>query len=157
MTAGLPESRLGVPFERYLTAMYRAGARGSFDSLALHPYAADAEGTLAAVARARRLERRFGDDAALRVTELGWASGGPASRFTVGAARQARLIGRVVPALAAARSLGLRGFVYFGWRDAPPYRGGRDFWGLHTGLLSLRGDHKPAYASFRSAVREIRR
>ena len=91
------------------------------------------------------------------MTELGWASGGPPSRFTVGAAGQARLIGRVIPALAAARALGLRGFVYFGWRDAPPYAGGHDFWGLHTGLLSLEGARKPAFASFRTAVRAIGR
>src|SRR3712207_6906279 len=28
--------------------------------------------------------------------------------------------------------LGLRGFVYYNWRDSEPFEGGFDFFGLHT-------------------------
>src|SRR5205823_5737529 len=38
VTAGLPQSKLGVSFETYLKAMYRAGAQGAFDVLAINAY-----------------------------------------------------------------------------------------------------------------------
>ena len=90
------------------------------------------------------------------ITELGWASDGPPSEFTVGGAGQATHVEDALRALAGARArLGLRGVIYFGWRDGLPYEGGRDFWGLHTGLLDLRGRPKPALASFEAAVRGL--
>ena len=51
-----------------------------------------------------------------------------------------------------ASSLRLRGVVYFGWRDAPPYAGGVDFWGLHTGLLARNGTGKPALSAYYQAA-----
>ena len=65
----------------------------------------------------------------------------------------------VLPALAAGRGrLGLRGVVYFSWQDAPGvYEGGRDFFGLHTGLNYADGSPKPAYEAFVAAVRELSR
>jgi len=159
VAAGLPNSGIGVPFESYATAMYRAGARGAFDSLAVHPYAADAEGVLAAVGLARELTRRFGDGhVPIWLTELGWASGGPPSAFTVGADGQASRVERVLLELAAQRrSLGVRGVVYYDWQDGRPYAGGGDFFGLHTGLLALDGKRKPAYAAWVRTVRALRR
>jgi hypothetical protein len=154
VTAGIPESRLGIPFAKFVQGMYRAGARGTFDTLAIHPYAVDDRGTIAAVAAARRLmDRNLDVDAGIRVTELGWASAGPRSRFTAGLHGQADRIAGALRGLAEARGrLKLRGVVYFNWRDARPYRGGHDFWGLHTGLLTISGHRKPALAAFRAAV-----
>ena len=65
----------------------------------------------------------------------------------------------MLPALAAGRErLGLRGVVYFGWQDAPGvYEGGRDFFGLHTGLHYADGRPKEAYGAFVAAVRELSR
>lgn len=153
VTAGFPQSNQGVPFARYVADLYRAGAKGSFDTLALHPYSRNASGVVSAVAGARALIRRHGDDAGLRVTEFGWASGGPPSQFTVGARGQARRIRAALTQLSAQRArLGLRGAVYFNWRDLPPYPGGADFFGLHSGLLDIRGRDKPGYAAFRQAA-----
>ena len=36
VTAGMPQSRLGVPFRTFLERMYQAGAAGSFGILAVH-------------------------------------------------------------------------------------------------------------------------
>jgi hypothetical protein len=156
VSAGLPNTRIGVPFARYAEGLYRAGAASSFDVLAIHPYARDAAGVLAAVAQARELMNRHGDDSPIWVTEVGWASAGPPSDFTVGPRGQADRIRATLLELAAERTqLGLRGIVYFGLRDAPVYPGGKDFWGLHTGLLSRSGAVKPAFAAYRDSARRV--
>jgi hypothetical protein len=157
VTGGMPDSRLGIPFERYVRQLYAAGAKGAFDTLAIHPYAATDEGVVLAVRSARRLLTALGDpDVPIWVTEVGWASEGPASEVTVGAGAQATLIRRVFSRLAAqAEVLHVRGIVYFNWRDAAPYAGGKDFWGLHTGLLAIDGKPKPALAAYTAAARAL--
>jgi hypothetical protein len=91
------------------------------------------------------------------VTEIGWASGGPRSPFTVGERRQARLIEDMLVGLGRARKrLGLRGVVYFNWRDSSPFAGGREFFGLHTGLLRRDGSAKPALEAVARARRVLR-
>ena len=43
----------------------------------------------------------------------------------------------------------LRGVVYFGWRDGAPYAPQfSDFWGLHTGLLTIHGRPSPPSDAF---------
>jgi hypothetical protein len=47
--------------------------------------------------------------------------------------------------------------VYFSWRDGLPYAPHfKDLWGLHTGLLDLDGNPKPAFSAFKRAVRRLR-
>jgi hypothetical protein len=160
VTAGIPNSRLGIPFDDFVRGMYRAGGRGSFDTLAIHPYARDAAGVVEAVTSARRLMDENGDRRShIWVTELGWADSGPPSSFTVGAAGQARRIESALKALVALRSQErLNGVVYFGWRDGAPYAPTfKDFWGLHTGLLTLRGRPKPALRAFSDSLTTLRR
>jgi hypothetical protein len=154
VSAGLPESRLGMPFEQFVRELYAAGAADSLETFALHPYAANADAALRAVERTRELLDELDADAPIWVTELGWASGGPRSPFTVGERGQAARVSSVIGGLVdRRRELGVRGVVYFNWRDAPPYRGGQDFFGLHTGLLRRNGGPKPAFRAFRAAVR----
>src|SRR3954451_18625393 len=157
VTGGIPDSRLGIPFEEYVRRLYAAGAKGSFDTLAIHPYAATDAGVVLAVRDARRRLAAQGDaHLPIWVTELGWASGGPDSEVTVGEARQADLLERAFGDLAGqAGKLGVRGIVYFNWQDAKPYAGGKDFWGLHTGLLRRDGTPKPALAAYTHAVRAL--
>jgi hypothetical protein len=157
LSAGLPQSKLGVPFATYVRALYRAGARANFDVFALHPYGASARAVLGAVRRTRALMRRFGDNRKpVWITELGWASGGPASPFTFDPLSQAQVVATTIDALAVERrALRIAGFVYFGWKDGRPYPGRSDFWGLHTGLLEKDGVAKPSYAAFRDAVRRM--
>ena len=124
-SAGLPQTRIGVPFARYAEGLYRAGAQGSFDVLAIHPYARDAAGVLDAVAQARALIMdRHGDHSPIWVTEVGWASAGPAERLH-GRARAARRSACAPPCSRSpptARRLGLRAVVYFGLRDSARLR-----------------------------------
>jgi hypothetical protein len=159
VTGGLPESRLGIPFDRFLRGMYRAGAAPAFDVLAIHPYAQDDSGVLSAVEQARRIMDANGDRSPIWVTELGWASAGPPSPFTVGQRGQAARIVRTFTELADMRSkLRLRGVVYFGWRDGSPYPPQfKDFWGLHTGLLTVHETPKLALATFGQTVAKLRR
>jgi polysaccharide biosynthesis protein PslG len=146
VTAGLNESELGIKLVPFLDGMYRAGAKGTFDVLALHPYAPGSDLVRAQIGRAVRELRRNGDPARTLVTELGWATGGPPRRaLVVSEAGQSSLIRRTVTELARYRGrLRLDGVFYFNWRDVSAAPGTRDHWGLHTGLMREDGSPKPA-------------
>ena len=152
--AGLPESLGGTPVGRYLDGMYAAGARGTFDTLAIHPYARDAEGALDILRSARADLDRHGDaQKPIWATEFGWASGGPASLVTTTEASQAARVRDTIVLMQRARSaLRLRGFVVFRWADKALNAGQKDSWPLHTGLLRADGSAKPALDAFRYAV-----
>ena len=156
VSAGIPNSRLGVPFERYVEALLDAGAGRSFDTFAVHPYATDVEGVWEAVTAARRALKRHGSRAPIWLTELGWATGGPQSRFTVGAQGQASRLTQLFDEYRGqSERLGIRGLVYFNWKDSTPYAGGPDFWGLHTGLLDINGAEKPGFLAFERGVEKL--
>jgi hypothetical protein len=157
VTAGLNESELGIKLVPFLNGMYRAGAKGSFDVLALHPYAPASDLVVAQVNRAVRALRRNGDAARTLVTELGWATGSTSRRaLVVSEAGQAALIRRTVAELARYRGrLRLDGVFYFNWRDVSPPPGGGDHWGLHTGLLRENGSPKPAMRALTEITRAV--
>src|SRR3954467_9394241 len=141
VAAGLPNSNLGVPFLTYLNRMYRAGAKGLFDTLAIHPYSRDVRGLLRLAESARVVMNRWRDRSRLWITEFGWSTGGDASAFRVSARGQADRIAASLSALIAERhALRLRGFIFFKWRDsvAPPDLGS-DPWPMQTGLLDADG------------------
>lgn len=159
VSAGIPQSRLGMPFANFLKGMYAAGARTAFDTLAIHPYAENDAGVAAAVRSARQIMNDNGDRSApIWVTEVGWASAGPASQFTVGPRGQAQRIKSTLTTLVNIRAQEhLRGVVYFGWRDGAPYAPAfKDFWGLHTGLLTVHGTPKPALGTFADTLARLR-
>ena len=158
LPAAISQSNLGIPMLTYIQGMYSAGARGSFDSLAVNPYAPAADQVYELLLEVRRIAARNGDLATpIRVTELGWATAGPPSPFRVGYDGQAELIRRTWAALVRYRGiLGLRGLVYFSWRDIPPYLSPfQDYFGLHTGLLELDGRPKPGLGAFALTVRAM--
>ena len=156
VTAGLPDSTRGVPLREYVADMYAAGAAGTFDVLALNLFGRDPEGTIEGVRSVREVAAASGDNPAVWLTELGWATGGPPSAFLVSDARQAELLERTVLALARRReALRIRGVVYFNWRDSLPYAGGVDFFGLHTGLLHRGGRAKPALSAYKKVARTL--
>jgi hypothetical protein len=157
VTGGLPQSRLGIPLMAYVRAMYRAGGRSAFDTLAIHPYGRTVATVLTRIKAVRQTMNRFGDRGArIWLTEIGWASAGPPSPFTAGADGQAALIRQLFPALVAQRErLGLRGAIYYNWKDESFSRGS-DFWGFHTGLVDDAGDPKPAWGAYQGAVAALR-
>jgi hypothetical protein len=155
VSAGLPESRLGISFSTFLRQMYAAGAQDRFDVLAINAYSKTAGGLETAIAGARRITAAAEDgDVPIALTEFGWATPpGPRGSFTVSERRQGNLIAQAISKLARERSrLGIEWVIYYQWRDAPVYAGGRDFWGLHTGLLRKAGTAKPALRSFARAA-----
>ena len=157
ITAGINESELGIKLVPFLRGMYRAGAKGSFDTLAIHPYAPASDLVSAQITRAVRQLRRAGDDARTLVTELGWATGGDSKRaLVVGEAGQAALIRRTLTQLAKNRDrLRLDGVYYFNWRDVTAEAGSSDHWGLHTGLLREDGSAKPAMQALTNTTRAV--
>jgi len=154
VTAGLPDTYSGMPVLDFLRGMYAAGARGSFDTLAIHPYARSAEQAIETLRAARAILDANGDtNVSIRATEFGWATQGPKAPYQVGTRLQGLLMTRTLTALVAAHDeLHLRDVVYYAWQDAGIYAGGTDFWGLHTGLHDLRGRAKPALAAFTRAA-----
>jgi hypothetical protein len=158
VAAGLPNSNLGVPFLEYLERMYDAGARGMFDTLAIHPYSRDVRGLLALAERARALMNAHGDHSRLWITEFGWSTGGDASAFRVSERGQAdRIAASLSGLIAERRALRLRGFIFFKWKDAiAPSEMGRDPWPLHTGLLDASGSPKRGFWAFARIVQALR-
>jgi exo-beta-1,3-glucanase (GH17 family) len=145
-----------VPLREYVSDMYAAGAAGTFDALAVNPYGLGARGVLDKIRTVRRVASTNGDNPWVWVTELGWATGGGASRFRVSEAHQAELVEQTVLALARRRAqLRIRGVVYFNWRDSAPYAGGVEFFGLHTGLLRRNGAAKPARAAYKKVAQTL--
>jgi hypothetical protein len=157
VTAGLPDSKLksAMPLDRFLKRLYRWRGKRYFDTLAINGYATNDRQLSELLRRVRRNMNRHGDRRArIWITEIGWGDGGPPHRFNVGAAGQAariassyRLLAKLTP------KMRVRGVVYYSWRDSRPYPPKyNDMWGLHTGLLDVNGNPKPAYYAFGQAV-----
>ncbi len=139
---------LGALANGYLDRLYANGARLWFDTLALHPYAADVPGIVAHVQRARQIAAARGDRSVpVRVTEYGFATGG-VREWVTDEACQASLLHAATRELSARRAeLRLRGVVQFQWQD----RVGAS-WPHFMGLLRPDGTAKPALGAFREAV-----
>ncbi|MFN2617749.1 MAG: hypothetical protein ABR581_11620 [Thermoleophilaceae bacterium] len=159
VAAGLSDTNIGIRVQDYLRQMYDAGARGAFDTVAVHPYAPAADIAYDIVADVRHIMDEHGDGAKrIWVTEVGWATWGDnPSPFNTGATGQADLIRRTWAALTANRdALKLRGLMYYNWQDLPPYAPSfADFFGLHTGLMDRSGTPKPAFWSFKATVNAL--
>jgi hypothetical protein len=154
VSAGLSESTHGTPFREFVEGMFEAGAADALDLFALHAFARDTAGSVGAAESTRALLGELGSDAPIWITEVGWASDGPASPFTVGEEGQADRVRETLSALHRRRDeLGISGVIYYSWRDAPVYEGGQDFFGLHTGLLDIDGRPKPALEAYEAAAR----
>ncbi len=154
VAAGLPAADNGMTISDFVDAMYADGARGTFDTIAIHPYASSPAGVLAILRAVRAQLDRLGDpDRPIWATEFGWATGGPPVTISSSEGSQARSLHDTIVLMTQARdSLRLRGFVAFRWRDVEPNDGQADIWALHTGLLRADGSSKPALAAFRAAA-----
>lgn len=159
VSAGLPDSKLGQDPIKFARAMLKAGAGSSLNAIGIHPYAQTPAQVLALTRRLRKALNGAGARKLdLWVTEIGWAAGGPRTpKRTLPASKQGPTIVAAISALAKNRKpLRLRGIVYFAWRDSTVYKGGKDFWGLHTGLLNRQGKPKPAMKVVSKALRKLK-
>jgi len=161
VTAGLPDSKLksAMPLDKFVARLYKARGKRYFDTLAVNGYATNNAELSKLLRRVRRNMNRHRDKrAGLRITEIGWGTGGPPHRYNVGMAGQASRIGSSFRLLAElGRHLRLRRVVYYSWWDQEPYPPKyNDMWGLHTGLLDVNGNPKPAFSAFGQAVSALR-
>jgi polysaccharide biosynthesis protein PslG len=153
VTAGLPNSHLGIPAARFLAGIYAAGAKGSFDAVGIHSYAPTPGAVVERARAAADVVRRNGDDAKLWMTEVGWGTGGKPGGLTVSTKVQADYIAQTLRDLREQKqALNLRGVVVFQWRDPKPYAGRREIWPFYAGLIDDEGEPKPALAAFAKAA-----
>jgi polysaccharide biosynthesis protein PslG len=154
VTAGMPQSKDGINLFKFVRELLHAGAGQWMNTLAVNAYSHNANGVIKIIKTVRRLMNAHGASACgIRVSEIGWSDVGPRSRFRAGVKGQSKQITNVIEAFGKdTNTLKLRGFVYYTWRDTLPFKGVKDFWGLHTGLLEQNGTPKPALSAFTSAV-----
>ena len=158
VSGGIPQSNLpGISLITYLKALLAAGAAHAINTLGVNAYSRTAAGMITILREVRATLNAGGaSGVAIRVTEFGWSDAGPPDTFKLGPTGQATQISAVIHDFGAdASALDLKGFVYYDWRDARPYAGAPDFWGLHTGLLKLDGKPKPALAAFSAAANAL--
>jgi hypothetical protein len=136
--------------------IYRAGAKGVFDAVAIHPYTYKVENVLRLVRYARRSLQKAGDgDRPLWLTEVTWSSGKRPGRtpspFETTPEDQARRLGEALPLLIRQRkALGIDRIFWENWIStdsdhSDPF----DFSGLR--VLEPNGSvrAKPAFAVFK--------
>jgi hypothetical protein len=154
VSAGMPDSliRTAVRLVPYVNAMYAAGAKGSFDSLALHIYDDTADSAVGLVEQVRAIMNANGDNAVpIWVTEWGWASAGAPGRFTTDLAGQATNVDSLMGQLVARHEeLNIRGLVQYMWHDGAPQSDTSQGWPYHLGLVFQDYTHKPSYEAFRN-------
>jgi len=143
-----------------LRAIYRAGGRGHFDAVALHPYTRRPADVLRLIRRARRVMGKQGDRRLpIWVTELSWpASQGRLERssgFEVTDAVQAHRLDSALELLAAARKRRrIERVFWYTWLSAEAGPSAFDW----SGLRRLREGtvvDAPALAVFRRWARKL--
>lgn len=91
------------------------------------------------------LERNGDGETPVWITEMGWATSGVASRFTVDPATQAAYLRRAFRKLTERRQeLRLAGLIWYSLRDS---LAGAE-WLHRSGLLEESGQAKPAWTEF---------
>lgn len=161
ISAGIPDSRFSNPnVWIWLERFYQEGGAKGIDSLAVHAYARTARLTFAKLHAIRDIMARYGDRrGGLWITEIGWATEGPKSDYTLREKQVAKEIrGLFYRFRTHRKALRLRGLTYYTWRDKEPYPPRYlDIWGLHAGLLRKDGRPKSTLDAFRGAARKFAR
>jgi hypothetical protein len=154
----------GLPNESWiaLRSIYRAGGRGSFDAVALHPYTGRPRNVLKLVEFGRRETRRFGDARVpIWVTELSW----PASKgrttgvpgfVTDDRGQAARLRAGLTLLARARRRLRIGRVIWYTWISREGSANDFDYSGLRR-LRDGRIVSAPSLSAFRAAARRLSR
>jgi hypothetical protein len=135
----------------YLADLYRIeGNDPKFDAVAVHPYGAQMKKVIAQVEALHKVIADNGDDAPLRVTEIGWSSGtDPSEPLERGPEGQAQRLTEAYNYLTDHRSdLNLEGVDWYSLADV----NGTEIcaWCARSGLFSESGEPKPAWSAFTS-------
>jgi len=155
--AGIPETRHPrvISIASFLRSVYRVpGAREAFDYVAVHPYARTPTQVVDLVERTRAAVNAGGDrETKIWVTEFGWATGGGHPDFSVSSARQASYLRSTLRELLSRRgSLGVRGALWYLFRDSPELGS----WQSRTGLRTASDAAKPAWRALVDIARPTR-
>jgi hypothetical protein len=152
----------GLPNESWtaLRAIYRRGARGSFDAVALHPYTGKPRNVVRLAELARREMRRAHDGRKpVWITELSWPAAKGKTKNTAGFETtdrgQAARLRDGVRLLARARKRLRIGRVY--WYTWLSHEGGPNSFD-YSGLRRVRGSRTisaPALGTFRASARRL--
>ncbi len=144
-----PTPRGDITMVSFLTGLYRLGGGQFFDAAAVHPYAANPQRAIAAIAELRSLMNRSGDpDKPIWITEVGWASAGRRPGLIVGPTRQADYVKQTFDLATAARDrLHIAGVVWYSLSDTPG-----PLWVGHCGLFTVDGTPKPSWDAFAQAA-----
>ena len=148
-----PASADAIVSYDFLAEVYaREGIDKLIDVVGVHPYAPRIGGKLGVVdqvEKTRAVVDESGDDAELWVTEIGWGAD-PAvpNQLAMTPEKQAELLSESYGELLERRdALGLRGIVWYTWRDFDAAIG-ECGWCPTAGLLDADGDSKPAWLAF---------
>jgi hypothetical protein len=139
-----------------LAQVERAGGRGVFDVVAVHPYTFEPRNVLRIVRLDRAALRHAHDDVPLWATEVTWSSGKGKVRRPLGfettEAGQAARLRAVMPLLAAnRRALELQRVYWESWLTGDANAGNTfDYSGLRRATLAGTVTPKPAFSAFRA-------
>jgi hypothetical protein len=144
-----------------LRALYKAGARGAFDAVAVHPYTALPSGVMRIVRYTRRVMRRYGDRRLpIWITEFSWPAAGSRMRnvpawAAVSDAEQARLLRRAMRQMVRERKrLRIAGVYWYSWITPETRRS----WFGYSGLRRVRRGERvdaPVLRQFRRSARKL--
>ena len=139
-----------------IAAVYRAGAKGVFDVVAIHPYTFEVRNVMRIVEYARRALRKAGDgERPLWLTEVTWSSGKrpghPPAPFETTPADQAARLAQALPLLIRERrKLGVERIFWENWLSRDSNRANPfDFSGLRVLHPDGTVTEKPAFAEFK--------
>jgi hypothetical protein len=139
-----------------VAALYRAGAKGVFDVVAIHPYTFEPRNVLRAVQFARRALRRAGDgQRPMWLTEVTWSSGRRPGHepfpFETTPRDQAARLARVFPLLLGnRRALGIKRIYWENWLSTDrDHHNPFNFSGLRVVRRDGTVRPKPAFSAFR--------
>jgi hypothetical protein len=148
----LPALASGMTLTSFLQGLYaQPGFTASTDAIAINAYAPDAASSVNALDQARDVALE-NNDAAMPtwVTEMGWATAGPPSAFTITPDQQSTDLEQAWSSmLDCAPRWNLQHVLWFALQDvSASTMGAPDYWGFNDGLLNADGTPKPAYATF---------
>jgi putative glycosyl hydrolase len=140
----------GMPAATFLQRFYKTpGIKISFDGIALHPYAVDAETLEEMVEALHDVTHENHDRPGLYITEMGWGSQNDFNKvaFEQGINGQVRQLRDSYRFLIANRSrLNLKQVYWFSWKDATGYCNFCDSVGFFR--ASAKFQAKPAWRAF---------
>ncbi|MCW3013183.1 MAG: endo,4-beta-xylanase [Solirubrobacterales bacterium] len=152
---------LNSPAWDALSQLYKAGAGGHFDVIAVHPYTGTAAHVIETLRRVRAAARQHnGAKTPIALTELSWSSGGGKRKgvtWDTTEAGQARMLTLVFQQIAKYRvSLRITSAYWYTWLSPQPNPA--NGWEFFAGLNRMQGGKvtaKPALAALRLSIRRL--